>query len=216
MPLPLASSLVDAEQLIQDAQFEAEHGPFTFYPGSDKVGGINYDDISFSYQYNATYAFGPGYQNLIFGGQYWGHNYNAALMFRDVIIPQNAMVTRAYIQFKAGNSVGPFNPPLKFRIRASKTIKPKAPMAVEQCLGLKLTDACEYWGISEAHVADQWYESADFTSVIQELIGLDGWSLMHNILLVIQYLSGVGWTSLVSMDAPAPIGAQLKIYYRIK
>jgi len=94
------------------------------------------------------------------------------IRFPNVTIPPGVTILSAKARFKAYSTQ---SAAVAVRIKAVNEDNPSAPSTASEINSTAKTTAYVEWN-PETWTQDEWYESPDFTTVIQEIVNRPGWS----------------------------------------
>lgn len=127
----------------------------------------NADD---GYQYSTSIDSGQTYCSF---GQEGSYTFNSYFRFTNVTIPQGATITSAIIRFYASHSRSETT--VNVRIRCEDADNAAQISSYADYAGRAITDAYTDWSPA-AWTAGSSYDSADFTSAVQEVVNRASWA----------------------------------------
>ena len=118
---------------------------------------------------------------------------NMFLRFDNITLPPGTNVLDAFLTFRCYTSTSA--QPIKIRVKAIDLDDAAAPTTWEEAEGAIRTTAYEDIDITTAWSAGSYYNSADFRTVIQEIIDRPGWASGNAIVLLLEENGGTASTS---------------------
>jgi len=151
------------------------------------IGATN-DDQSCAFL-GSDYDPGGGYLNVGLYRSGVTSKKTIALRFINITIPAGSTITAAKVQMTGQSSSGTQSiGTVKAYIRAENVDSAAALPTVEATFKSRFTDgplttAVVDWNPLPTVVADTWYDTPDFSAVIQEIVSRGGWASGNNILV---------------------------------
>ncbi|MBK69229.1 MAG: hypothetical protein CMF54_05505 [Legionellales bacterium] len=152
--------------------------------------------------------------NLVLGDDAQNGNQTVGLRFTSVDVPNGVTVKEAHIEFKSkGTSTGAATYTIE-GIKADNIGQFTA--AANDVSGKPKTSASTTWTMSGTNAEDDWdqadtaYQSADLTSIVQEIVNRSGWSRKNNMGFVI---TGTGTRIAESYDSDPSKAPRLVVKY---
>ena len=135
----------------------------------------------------------------------------AGMRFSGVTVPQNATITRAYVQFQADEvSTGPVTLSITGQLAtdaAGFTTATSSISSRSQTAGVTWSPAD--WSVLGARTAVQ--QTADISSVVDAIVSQSGWASGNHLVLIVKQTSGAGNRIAESFDGGAAKASVLHI-----
>jgi hypothetical protein len=159
---------------------------------------------------SGTVTLGSGDLNLPLDGT---RAQMAGMRFSNVTVPQNATITKAYVQFQADEvSTGPVSLTISGELTGDAAAFTTAASSVStrsQTGGVTWTPAD--WPTAGARTAAQ--QTADLSSVVKAIVSQAGWASGNHLVLTVKSASGTGTRVAESFDGGAAKAPVLHIEY---
>lgn len=115
---------------------------------------------------------------------YWNsaeQGYGAGMRFVNIYIPENAIITHAYLKLTARST--DTSTEVKTRIRGEKNAAPLTFSNIADYNARTRTNTVIDWDDIPSWTLGELYQSPDIKAIIQEIIDLEDWAFAHSIVI---------------------------------